>query len=142
MHSQNAITYETVSLQRGLVQTNVTATGTRGRIGFLVKLGVKDLPLQLGAVMSGGCGIGIGAPMSRPAKCPILHRQRSALSGILVSVLQRARVAHRDSLRDDKAQPANSYKLLRAFAIALSVAGNTEVILRKSRSRLVKTDHP
>src|SRR5208337_3650533 len=27
MHSQNAITYETVPLERGLVQTSVTATG-------------------------------------------------------------------------------------------------------------------
>src|ERR1017187_1917380 len=28
MHSQNAITYETVPLERGLVQASVTATGT------------------------------------------------------------------------------------------------------------------
>src|ERR1019366_2333009 len=43
MHSQNAITYETVSLQRGLVQTSVTATGTLNAV----------VDVQVGSQVSG-----------------------------------------------------------------------------------------
>ena len=43
MHSQNAITYETVPLERGLVQTSVTATGTLNAV----------VDVQVGSQVSG-----------------------------------------------------------------------------------------
>src|SRR5271165_3869578 len=43
MHSQNAITYETVPLERGLVQTSVTASGTLNAV----------VDVQVGSQVSG-----------------------------------------------------------------------------------------
>ena len=67
MHSQNAITYETVPLQRGLVQTSVTATGTLNavvdvQVGSQVSGNIKALYADFNTKVTKGQLVGLIDP--------------------------------------------------------------------------------
>ena len=67
MHSQNAVTYETVPLERGLVQTSVTATGTVNavvdvQVGSQVSGNIKALYADFNTKVTKGQLVGLIDP--------------------------------------------------------------------------------